>query len=374
MREGLSRIAGRIFTSYVYRPNRVKVDMANSAGNRDGILMLDYRKFPLFWAYLTGEGLIRIVSCLSENDAYDKYLNDSSSDESEFVRKIDSEMYGYNTNVRNFRISVAKILLSSGANTSAEEFLMESETVLPFTDARNMLTRRYDLSLDVFEKVFGSSKGEEGVHVVSAGGFDFYVNGSDFTDDEIKSFASEVVGMIPERLSKLCYGKVEVKGGFSEGNIGDYNRYSDIIRTGGNREEFIGTMVHELGHRWRYKFAGNKELANFRKAFREANGTDLKFNGGDIIECYSGQKYKFIAHWGKKLYVEKVENGEKLLFKSTFPKYVKSINGVETERFCFPSSYAGTDVDEFIAECFEMHCQRQITDPRLERFLEENFV
>lgn len=368
----INRIAGKICLAYTYRYRGYNNGFENKSKN--GIVVFNYYHFPVIYAYPLDNGNVKIIHCVSEKDAFDNYNYPGSKfSNNKFVNLVQSQMSGYGNNIRNFRICVFnQIYRDGGISGDAGAFLYDTESEVTMEDAKNMLTGNYDVPLNLFCKFFGGEN-EGGIKVIESNGFSFQVNGSDFTDEEIVSMAGQVYNKVPSSLKNLCYGKVEVKKAFNKNAIGDYNSGEDIIRTGGERDDFVGIMLHELGHRWRYKLATKQQLTAFKKIYDNANGREIKLNPKDIITYNWGKDYKFISYWGKSLYMEEIATGEKKLFKGISTRSMEKINGQAIDKIEFPTNYSKTDFDEFVAECFEEYCMGRLNDGKLKDFVSQQF-
>lgn len=365
----ICRIAGKICKAYVHRVFVLEHGFCN--GTKSGILVCDYHYFPVVMAYPLQNGNVKMVECIDDKEAWEVFsvLSENGSGNS-FVRRIETGMRGYTANMRNFRVAVCNELNDNGVSGDAEDFLMDTYSEVIMEDAMRILTRDHDVSLDEFNKVFGGGEAER---TVGSNGFEFKVNDSDLTDEEIRGFAGEVYNLVPSHLKGLCYGVVEVKSGFThDGTNGDYSASNDMIRMGSRKEKFVGTMLHELGHRWRYKFADPKRISAFRRVFSNANGREISLKEGDVFEFADGRKYEYLGLGrGSRMLVKRFgdEKGW-LLLKGISKRSIVRINGEDVDKFQFPTAYSRTDVDEFIAECFELYCLGKLQDQKLKEFVE----
>lgn len=368
------RIAGRIILSYSYRTAFYERGFDNRT--KPGVVIFSYHYFPVAYAYPEDESHARIVTCISDSEAYDKYVdmawrsrNDTGGIRNKFARNIQYELNGYTDNIKNFRRAACNVVVhDNGITKDAEDFLMSSESTVGYDEAKETLTVKYNVRLDTFYKAFGNENGGED-RIIKSNGFEFEINDSDMTADEIGRLAGEVAGLLPASQKDLCYGKVEVKKSFGDRTVGDYTGSEDIIRTGGTEDMFVGTMLHELGHRWRYKKATRAQLTAFRQAYSDANGKNVKLNNGDVVEYNWGKTYTYVGKFlSSGLIMDDSSDGERKVFKDSSVRKIVSINGNPVEKYMFPTDYSATSVDEFIAECFQLYCLGRL-DERLGAFV-----
>ena len=177
---------------------------------------------------------------------------------------------------------------------------------------------------------------------------------------------ASVKSKLPESLSSvLLYGSVELKGSFggSGSAIADYTPSDDTIRIDAS-DEFVTSMIHELGHRWHYKFctpAQEKALGRLYRMCKTGYDNAMKCNFGDTILLDDGRMIVIVDDKGPSYSYYMVNGGvstenmsiQKMLFHSVIWNNIVSVNGQPLKRYGLPRRYAGKNFREFIACCFE---------------------
>lgn len=250
-------------------------------------------------------------------------------------------------------------------------FLVERTELLDYEKAKTLLTTKYDFSLKNFYAVFGevqsddNGQGGSEMRKFSCEGMDFEVNDSKFRKNEVEPMMASVKSKLPESLSSvLLYGSVELKGSFggSGSAIADYTPSDDMIRIDAS-DEFVTSMIHELGHRWHYKFctpAQEKALGRLYRMCRVGYDNAMKYGFGDTIMLDDGRTIVIVDEEGSSYRYYEVNEDENTKVRS-IPKrllhesgnHIVSVNGQPLKRYGLPRRYAGKNFREFIACCFE---------------------
>jgi len=239
------------------------------------------------------------------------------------------------------------------------------------SELASLLTEKVGVPFVTFEKEFGELFLDDGG------------NGGGIKELKFKNWRiilkdglydnSETIELLEEverycrRFKKLCYGIVEVKKSMPANVLADYSVNTDALRVKYKRasNEFVLTFLHELGHRYWYKFADNEQKREVRQKYFELMGKGRPFfKAGDVIELNSSMVIKVVADNKPSVRAEilatpprvrKLKEGMLVTFPTLPREYVRTINGEEIQNEGLPSAYSRKSVEEFFAEVFSFY-------------------
>lgn len=339
-----NKIANRVFLAF---SSRYKIWQYNfSRFSQTGVVIFKYNYYPYLWAYPIDDDKVKIVYTKDQKDICHHFFKYDL--QGSYIDYLHNEMKHYSLTDRNFRVLLFNEILNNGISDNFD-FLIDKQETISISQTKQLFTTQYDLRINEFEKVFGQQNDNK---IYSYGGFDYYFNGSDFTEQEIKQHTDTIISLLPDNMKNLCYGKVELKKDFQKNADGDYSYSEDIIRTGGSKEKFIKIMIHELAHRWQHKIASANQIKQFKKLYDNCNGKHLKLNKGDTITFINyPQKYCYYGiSFGHMILISKSDN-KTHYFKLKATRSFDTINGEKIQKYSFPSDYSKTKLHEFISEC-----------------------
>ena len=169
------------------------------------------------------------------------------------------------------------------------------------------------------------------------------------------------------KFRKVCYGIVEVKKTLPSRILADYVPSLDSLRVKYQRvsNDFILSFLHELGHRYWFKFADDSFRREVYKKFMIlSNSGRPAFKEDDILEFDSKMIVKVIEDMGNKVRAEmltppprtrRFAPGVKVTFTNLNYESIRTINGREVSDGVFPSAYSRKSVEEFFAEVFSFY-------------------
>ena len=354
----ISRIAGRIFTAFTCR-RQIIVGGFNYDHADNGIAVFDYRYYLLFWCY-PKNGKVNFVFTRKADDAFYRLSWDTAGfgEIGNMIAKRFRERPGGRT-VRNFKVLIWNDIFNNKmGNFKNATFLIGKKEQKEYDVAREYLTTNWNISLKEFYSVFGGESSEE--MKFSCDGMNFEVNDSSLDRGEIESKMNDVKSKLPSKLAgQLLYGNVELKKKFHDNTIADYNPNDDAIRID-ESDAFVTSMIHELGHRWHFKFCKKEQEKKLMRLYKRCKKGDdnIKLNVGDVIECANLNPSKWEIVEVNQLFVKArpagTTNEPKWYRVSGFMKRgIVSVNGNPTEQYTLPRYYAGKNFKEFVACCFE---------------------
>lgn len=369
----ISRIANRVFLAFTCRRHVTEHGFGYDGADK-GLSAFDFRYQLLLWAYPKGDK-IKVVYAKKADNAFDYICHGGAESHLGDVGKEIRKRFRSNpryASLRNFKVLVWNAVMNSQFGKFKDaSFLVERTELLDYEKAKTLLTTKYDFSLKNFYAVFGevqsddNGQGGSEMRKFSCEGMDFEVNDSKFRKNEVEPMMASVKSKLPESLSSvLLYGSVELKGSFggSGSAIADYTPSDDMIRIDAS-DEFVTSMIHELGHRWHYKFctpAQEKALGRLYRMCRVGYDNAMKYGFGDTIMLDDGRTIVIVDEEGSSYRYYEVNEDENTKVRS-IPKrllhesgnHIVSVNGQPLKRYGLPRRYAGKNFREFIACCFE---------------------
>lgn len=362
MEEGkLSKIARRI-VAFTCRVRYVYTGFGYDGADK-GMILFNRNYYPLMWAYPTGDGKVKFVMTRKDEDAFDNLMRWSSGlgEFGEDSRNFFISNPGYQRRgVRNFRIMLWNEMSKTACKKfKGANFIINNFKTLSMDEAMKFLTTKYDIAISYFQKIFGGEGASE-VSKFTSHGMNFTVNDSLLTGEKIDGLMDEVKSKLPPELAgKLLYGNVELKKEFAGSAAADYDRYADEIRMS-DGDNFVPNMIHELGHRWHFKFCNPNQSKALQKLYskcRKDYDKPLELSYGDTVELNSGKLMVIVGeddtHY-KFYYANDEESREWTTPKESLtPSVIKSLNGKEVKTYELPRKYAGKNILEFVACCFE---------------------
>ena len=369
----ISRIAKRIFLAFTCRRHVTRSGFGYDGADK-GLSAFDYRYQLLLWAY-PKDGKVKIVYAKKAYNAFYHLCNNSTdSDIGQIGKDIKDAFRTHprSASERNFKVLLWNgIMDSEFSKFKGATFLVDRVDTLDYDKAKELLTTKYDFSLLNFYAVFGEGTQAESGEAsaddsrrFSCDGMDFEVNDSTMDKEHVCRMMAVVKSKLPASLvSKLLYGKVELKGKFNSSGantIADYTRSDDMIRLDSG-DGFVTSMIHELGHRWHYKFCKPNQERALMKLYRKCKqyyDPSLTYQYGDTLGMANGNTVVIVGETDSDYRFYVVDNSENSPTKSMPKKYftgrmVVSVNGKPIDRYTLPRQYAGKNFREFIACCFE---------------------
>ena len=365
------RIANRVFLAFTCRRHVTEHGFGYDGADK-GLAAFDFRYQLLLWAYPKGDK-VKVVYAEKADNAFDYICHGGAEsclgDVGKEIRKR-FRTRPMSASSRNFKVLVWNTVMESQfSKFKGASFLVERTELLDYEKAKTLLTTKYDFSLKNFYAVFGDGQsdgnGQSGSEMrkFSCEGMNFEVNDSKLGKNEVEPLMASVKSKLPESLSSvLLYGNVELKGKFNGSAIADYTPSDDMIRID-ESDEFVTSMIHELGHRWHYKFctpAQEKALGRLYRICKVGYDDTMKYGFGDTILLEDGRTLVIIDEEGSsyKYYeVNEDENTENRFIPKRFlhgmGNHVVSVNGQPLKHYGLPRAYAGKNFREFIACCFE---------------------
>jgi hypothetical protein len=370
----ISRIANRVFLAFTCRRHVTEHGFGYDGADK-GLSAFDFRYQLLLWAYPKGDK-VKVVYAKKADNAFDYVCHGGAElrlgDVGKEIRKR-FRSSPRSASSRNFKVLVWNTVMESQfSKFNDASFLVERTELLDYEKAKTLLTTKYDFSLKNFYAVFGEGQSDGNnqsgseMRKFSCEGMNFEVNDSKLGKNEVEPLMAIVKSKLPESLSSvLLYGSVELKGSFggSGRTIADYTYSDDTIRIDAS-DRFVTSMIHELGHRWHYKFctpAQEKALGRLYRMCKVGYGNTMKYGFGDTILLEDGRTIVIVGEVGSSYkYYEVNEDGStknrlisKWFLHANRNRHVVSVNGQPLERYGLPRRYAGKNFREFIACCFE---------------------
>ena len=369
----ISRIANRVFLAFTCRRHVTEQGFGYDGADK-GLAAFDYRYQLLLWAY-PKDDKVKVVYAEKADDAFDYICHGGAKSRLGNVGKEIWKMFRErpaSVSLRNFKVLVWNAVMESQFSKFKDaSFLVKRTELLDYEKAKTLLTTKYDFSLKNFYAVFGEvqsdGNGQDGSEMrkFSCEGMDFEVNDSKLGKNEVEPMMASVKSKLPESLSSvLLYGSVELKGSFggSGSAIADYTPSDDTIRIDAS-DEFVTSMIHELGHRWHYKFctsAQDKALGRLYRMCRVGYDDAMAYGLGDTILFDDGHMIVIVDEGEFSYdYYEVGEDGNSdnmSVSKKSLREmgnHIVSVNGQPLKRYGLPRRYAGKNFEEFIACCFE---------------------
>lgn len=360
MHSVLERIAKKIFLAFTCRTHVMTHGFGYDGADK-GLAVFDYRYKLLLWAYPKGDKA-KIVHARNASDAFNHLCSHNDASLGEVGKEIREVFISQPRTacLRNFKT----LLWNAVMDTSFQKFdnasfLVSRTETVDCEEAKTMLTRQYDFSLHEFYSVFGGESAEE--MKFDCEGMTFEVNDSSLKKEDVMKKMQMVKSKLPSFLvPSLLYGDVELKSKFVGNAIADYSPEEDIIRIDSG-DEFVTSMIHELGHRWHYKVCKPNQNKALKKLYDECKKPldSIECSFGDTVVMF-GDEYVIMDDDGDHYVCYKVNSSsdsetvnvpKKLM--SRF--YVDSINGfpIHINSNSLPRHYAGRNIYEFVACCFE---------------------
>lgn len=371
MFDKLTKIASRVFVSFSCRKCIIEHGF-DYDGADSGFVLFNYYRYPILWAYQK-DGKVKIVNVRKAEDTYSDFIyarNTTVSGMGEIAKIIDKWMKEHPRGVtrRNFSVHLWVSIWKHGMSQLKDaRFLIHSFKIMEIDEARSFFSKNYDVSIIDFNKAILGSPSSGNEKTFKWGKMDFIIDDSTLEKEFIESKMGEVKSKLPPFLAeKLLYGRVELKDKFASKNtLADYFSKDDIIRINAKGDIFVPNMLHELGHRWHFKFSNDlqqKKLSNLYKLCRNMDSdciVDLKHD--DEVELDNGKMFRIFSEDGLYYWFEEIDRwGEaigdlaKLPKKFFRSKRVVRLNGEPlTHKYVLPSAYAGKNIKEFVAVCFE---------------------
>lgn len=382
MNDDFTKIASKVFLAFTCR-KYVMEDGFDYDGADRGLVLFNYNYYPIIWAY-PKEERIHIIFTYKADDAFNEFLSlrrSNSPQLGDIGKEIKDWMDEHPRGVicKNFRImlwnSIHKEKMTKFKNA---DFLINTHTTLSVEEAQKFFTEKYDISMTDFYRAFGGEVSED--RKFSCEGMNFEVNDSSLTKETVEAKMREVKSKLPDSLaSKLIYGKVELKSKFADNAIADYHATNDLIRIDAG-DEFVSSMIHELGHRWHYKFCTRLQQRKIEKLYKlcKDNKSDAigELEYGDVVELYGKYKYCIVDSNDSqyRCYSIDEENPPTRTIPKNFfhTKTVTSVNGKPVDhKYALPRPYAGKNIREFVAVCFEhLYCGKSISSKLAEEMKE----
>lgn len=352
------RIAGRVFTAFTCRESIFDHGFSYDGADK-GILAFDYRGSILFWCY-PKNGNIEFVYARKASDALKRL---ESKEGIGYFGEVLNYCFdhGIERTITNLNKMFENSIGRNGMKLFNEAlFLIEKKQTMTFDEARSYLTRMWDISLHDFYRIF-DGKGADDM-VFQWNRMRFEMNDWSLGKDEVENQMNSVKDCLPPSLAgKLLYGEVELKKKFVGTEYADYDIEDDTIRIREN-DQFVWTILHELGHRWYHKFCNmeqRKELQKLYKKCKKTSLTAIDFNVGDKIKWIGGATYEVLEIDDDNIKCKTISGKNKgdvsWYVKNQFHwSNVESVNGNKiSSEYHLPREYAGKNFDEFVACCFE---------------------
>ena len=362
MMDRLERIAARVYLAFSGRRYLYNSGFGYDGADR-GVVRLDYRYWPVAWCYLK-DGVMKLVHAKKLKEVAEACLRtpeETGGEVGDAIRKA------VPNGMKAVRQAVLRIIDNGMSPFEGAGFMVDWTEEMDFGEARDFLTRNWGMSLVEFRMMFGGEPEE--ARTFSCFGMNFEVNDSSVSRDDIVK-RMEVVGrLLPKSLAgKLMYGDVELRKGLNKDAGADYSPHVDVIRVG-ESSNFLEDMVHELGHRWHYKFATGEQLKSLERLYRLCRNdpdSPVSLSVGDVVkfrglEADNGLKVLELDGNGHATVenLDAPEGSERRIVRgmsiaSFFTrKMVRSINGKGVRCLHLPREYAGKNFKEFVACCFE---------------------
>lgn len=228
---------------------------------------------------------------------------------------------------------------------------------------------QYDVSLTEIKKFVSVDDEKSGMFKIDDVQFRYE---GQYDQELIKSYYQKIKSLLPSSLKPLLYGTVQIKDKFKQDNVlGDYSDAEDVIRTGGNENQFIPIFIHELAHRWVNRFASKKQLKQFKELYDNANGKHLVLNKGDLIKFKNSDEE--LKYEGKALgsLMFKDNSGNTHLYKLIATRSIETINGQKVDKIYFPNRYSSTKFSQFVPVCMEYAYSNKSMDEKLKQKIKE---
>ena len=378
----LERIAGRVFVAFTCRRHVFETGFGYG-DSPSGVVMYNYNYYPLLWAY-PDDGMVSVVYTKKADDAFDTLCDPhygvdgrGMGDVGEWINSR-FEARPRARSVRNMRVLLWNYAHNYGMRGYEDaEWLVSKRETLSYDEALKLLTGRYELSLIDFRRAFGGEGSDE--QRFECCGMQFEVNGSSLDRDDVCAKMNAVKSALPSSFAELLlYGKVEMKDKFHGNTLADYNPQDDTIRVDAS-DNFFVSMIHELGHRWHYKFCKPSQERRLMALYRKCKGggdigADVKV--GDVVRLTDGREFKITGVDGAYFNISMIDGNSSLnqvhrLFFTQYAKHIESVNGRQTKSLPLPRPYAGKNFREFIACCFEhIYGGRPVSDALRKMFKE----
>ncbi len=378
MPDFITRIAKRVFLAFTCRRHVTENGFGYDGADK-GVAAFDYRYQLLLWAY-PKDGKVKVVYAEKADRAFYELCHGGSDSGLGEIGKEIKDLFRNRpraTCERNFKVLLWNAIMESQFRKfGSASFLVGRTETLDYDKAKALLTTQYDFSLKNFYAVFGGETSEE--LKFSCEGMDFEVNDSFMDKEQVAEKMRDVKSKLPSSLSgSLLYGNVEMKNKFAGNAIADYTPSDDTIRIDAS-DGFVTSMIHELGHRWHYKFCKpnqEKELMKLYSKCRMEYDDTIHYEYGDTIKLSNGDQYVIVGETAREYEYYKVDNEKDTSVLRIPKKYftgrnVVSVNGQPIERYSLPRQYAGKNFREFVACCFEhVYGGRQVSNKVRQEFV-----
>lgn len=357
------KIAERLFLAYSYRQFVSKKNKM--------IVIFNYHFYPILFAINNGDDTFTFSKTISDKKSFDKF-DDLLTFNNDFQKYLRSMFMQYPFNIKNYKAAICNFILEDNLIEQDQEILIDksSKNSYSLEEAKQILINEYDVSLNQFKQILNSQSQES--HLFELDNMNF-VSSQQIDENKIKNIFMKIKQMLSNSvLSSLLYGTVQIKDSFQDNTVGDYNKQSDIIRTGGDEQQFINTFIHELGHRWDNKISSNEQRKAFKQLFNNCNGKHLSLKKGDIITFWGNNtQYVYYAKGLSSLILQGVDDKKLHYYQQNAIRSIKTINGQEANKYRFPSYYSRKKFTQFIAECIAYAYSDNMNDKKLQEKVKE---
>lgn len=348
------KIAKKIFLAYSYRHKIWESNFNNHA--QKGIVLFNYHHYPLLVVYNNGDDTFTSMKTISLENSINRYSNIRNNGEEHLkIEHYLTEMFDrYRLTQKNFRNAMFNFILANQAPDETWTFLMDNSSIKQHTSEqmKNILTKQYDVRIEEFYKLLQNKKEDVDEIVIDNLSFQSV---EELDADKLMNITSKITTLLRgSSLLSLLYGVVEVKNSFQNHYVGDYQVSTDVIRTGGEENNFISTFIHELGHRWHFKYSTKKQENEFKKLYDNCRGKQIELKKGDVVTFYgSNSEYIYIDKAFSSLMLKNKQNNKIYYYKLIATRSMETINGEKIEKYRFPNNYSKTKFKEFIAVCIQ---------------------
>lgn len=346
----LNKIAKKLVLSFTYRPWLKDHNFSNKS--QKGIVIFNYYHYPVLWAYPKNNNEFIVFFTENEKISYDK-LGMGDYDFCYRIDSINDLIEKYNKTIRNYRIILYNDIIKNGAPDEKWNFLIKQKKTMSYQDFKNMIINNYDVRISSFENTFGNQDNENNVNKEIKTNNIIFKGDNNLNQNFINELYQKLNGLIGNNnLKQTLYGIVEIKNKFNKNAIGDYSSKQDIIRIGDDLSS-LSTFIHELGHRWYYKFASKQQIKAFKELYDNCNGKQIQLNKGDKVKYDWGEEYIYEGTALGSMMMKSIQDNKLHFFKLISTRSMTEINGQKVEKYNFPSNYSKTKFTEFVAVCIE---------------------
>lgn len=335
-----------------------------NVGIKKGIIFYNYFNFPVSCGFKRRNDYF-LLTCNNEKQAYEKVFDSDCKSALEIKKYLNEN----GNTLSNFKKIIKNYFFNNGI-TQKDDYLVKSIQKLNYNDFRKKLNNNYDLNLFYFNKVFNDETSQ--IYQLKISEM-IFKSLQPINQKLIKKIYNKLNSLLPSSLSsKLLYGEFELKK-LNDNTAALWTSDDNIILdTSYEFNDVVRYLIHELSHRWYYKFASPQQIKEFRKLFNNAQGKYINLEIADIIT--------FIGDDDEYIYAGIDKNGKMLLeslnAKLSYHKKIDvrqfdTINGQKIEKYIFPSDYSKTRFTEFVPECIAYCYCNELEDKNLEQKIKE---